>query len=358
MKLFCPISGVSYTTNIGYGHGQAPHPIFYFSLEQLTTQFLEPYTRGKLEEKEIHLLGCALLHTLPVQWEVAVEPSEKVNRIWRRNLEKLASAALWYDDRSSSQLPKYRIDKNTSTLHNLDQYVKSLTTTTILKAPVDSNDWETEADITETLTDNELVRAEETILAIVRSALNKAGKKQLPSLMAQWAASVGNFSEESISYPSSMADKGTVNTTLKKHWQYIIIKAFETTEYVNLLSEDITLADISELVEHCETEIEAGTLHYSILMKKLRAAKNVIEEFTSPAPMSQIQIVEHHEELAASLLGEASSSTLTDSTSLAPLAPTTPEHKVPTSAPLRKDYPSNASYLAAKLRYSRSKTNA
>jgi hypothetical protein len=266
VKLHCPKSGISYTCNIGYGHGRVPHPIFNLPVKSLIKGQLEPFMAGRLTLEESHLFGCALINKLPVMWETYL-PLELWQEDWGALVENLSVVALRYDDRRVADLPKFRITKATNDPAAIKGYMRALNS-----AITDLR----ESAFIETSVIKD--RAEEAILRIVRNTLNKVAstrdKNKLPELMAAWAASVGKFPKTSVPI-----DADGTQMPLHEYWKSIIVKLFSSDSPVALLSDTVQQEDIAELLEHCEQTIEVGTLHSLLLLKKLRDAISVLEEF-------------------------------------------------------------------------------
>lgn len=333
MKLTCPLSGISYHTDLGYGRGAAPHPIFYLPLKSLIAQHLNPFCDGKLDKIQLHLFGAALLHKLPTIWDTPLD-IDKCAKVWPKTIEKLAAVCLRLDDRKAKHLPEYHICKDTADLYNLKLYLESI------------DDVVAELDGSGTYKNTYLQRnAEEVIVRMLRQTLNKAEKKHsLPKLIADWALEVGEFPAYDVPI---LQDDGisTKKQPLCQFWHGLIIKAFTISDPVDMLSTQVTAADIDELIEHCEHNIEVGTVHSNALLGKLRTIREVLDEFRSPAPSRTINIAERNESLAIALLGEDAH--VPDKSVRIDNAPPL------TTEPLRKDYPSMGSYLAAKLKWQR-----
>lgn len=334
MKLYCPLSGISYSTNIGYGHGKAPHPTFYLPLKSLISQNLDAFTMGKLSEEETHLFGCALLHKLPVIWEVEVPLNENTKVIWRKYLEKLAACVLRYDSRLESDLPKYHIDRHSCNLGNLSIYLESLCDAV---AELESDgDSPTPTYITR--------NAEATILRMLRGSMSRKEKQEtFPMAMAEWAASVAAFPTELVTI--AVSSKGTEEKMLlRDYWKDIVVKLFRETDPINILSTTITPADVDELIEHCETHLEIGSLHSLALMRRLRDAKVILDEFRSPAPRAAITVRKNEILTAQFLEGNENVSQINIDR---------PKVSIPKDEPLRRDYPNTAAYLRARIAWQR-----
>ena len=261
MKLYCPLSGIAYTCNIGYGHGKVPHPVFSLPIKSLIKGQLEAAIAGDLSQDETHLFGCALLRKLPILWDTALLP-EYWKDHWPAIIEQLATVALRYDSRRQSDLPAFRLTAETATLNNLKTFLREF----------DSAISDINANIATSFIKD---RAEEVILRILRSALSSNNQKynKLPKLMADWAKAVGHFPKTSIPINES------ISMPLADYWHGIIRRSFEAQNPVEILSDTVSLSDIEELLEHCEEYIEYGSIHSIALFKKLRTAREILAEF-------------------------------------------------------------------------------
>jgi len=346
MKLFCPLSGTSYTVDIGYGHGQAPHPIFYIPLKSLIYQHLDKYCDGSLSSQEVHLFGCALLHKLPIIWESPLDfmqSSTQLHETWRKNIEKLATICLKYTHIEDSSLPQYRIDKRNRDLNNLKIYLASIDEA-VAELSYDEDDPEY---LTHPVPTYIQQNAEEVILKMLRGSMSKVEKKEsFPRLMADWAATTGNFPTTEIVVAITKGEEEV--TTIRKHWKNIVYLTFKATDPIDLLSSQVTPGDMEELIEHCEVNIEIGTIHSLALLRKLREVKSILKEFKSPAPSASMTIAKSYVITADFLSGE-----LLGGENETKFTVDRPKVTIPEKEPLRRDYPNTAAYLRARIAWNK-----
>lgn len=337
MKLICPLSGIRYTATYGLGSGTAPHPVFYLPATTLLSDYLPAWVEGRIQDTEtLHLLGCALLHKLPIQWETACTATPQT---WARNLEKLAAVVATLDSTITENIPKYRILQHSASLENLDQYLIAVTGAIWEQSLPDGDEY---------VPEHLILEAEAELLANLRRTFDKTAQTSLPKQMADWAAMVGDF--PAGEFTNSQGE----SVTIKSHWHNIIHATFSSSDYISLITSDITYADVDELVEHCETNITFTTLHGTVLLKKLRAVRDVLDEFKSPAPAHTIT-VEVADDLAATLLGEsrsgAASHATTEETETNANTATASKETEALTEPRRCDYPSAAAYFAARIKF-------
>ena len=336
MKLICPYTAVSYKTSVGYGHGQVPHPIFGLPAGELVGQNLDAFIINKLTPEELHLLGCALLAKLPVIWDTALDRETCIPK-WKAHIERLAATVLRYVDRGADDLPEYRICKATANLTNLNVYISAVNEAISSHQP-----WGT-VDPLDPYTSSSYLRdeAEEMILKLLRNVSNKANAtKELPDLMADWASDVGNFPDTKVIL------LGNRVTTLKLHWKFIIKRLFESKSPIEILSDNITVGDIAELIEQCEGHIDIGSIHSLALFKKLRQAQSILDEFSSPARLADIKVSAASKSGdLASLLGGADE----QGSSSRPV----PAREYQPGEPRKEDFTNLHAYLQAKIRWSK-----
>lgn len=321
MKLFCPKSAVSYTCDVGYGHGKIPHPIFQLPLKALIMQHLQAYTLGKLPDQDLHLLGCALVNHFPVEWRAPLRVSKCLS-YWKQNIERLATIITKLDPKRFEELPSYVISSQTQDLGSFNVYLESVLSARELSG---GQDWHAGQE------DLEL-----QILRTIRSSMQQAkSKKLLPELIADWAVEVGNFPDMKIQLANS-------TIPLSQYWRHMIVEVFRTDSPVSILSSDITRDDLDELIEHLEENLELGSIHSMTLMRKLREARSVIDEFRP-------RRLEDLEDPIAALLEDSKVSFMEVS------VPSSSEPKTYLPGePRRESFTTMAAYLQAKISWKKS----
>lgn len=328
MKLYCPKSDISYTTNIGYGHGKVLHPIFHLPLKALIMQHLDAAVTGKLSKDETHLLGCALLDKLPVHWRVPLHAS-RCFPYWRGNLEKLCTIVTKYSEaRHKGKVPEYIVDKHNCDLSGLNNYL-DMVANALREANGGAVTGASSASHA-SLAGLDAGDLDIEVLRLIRKSMQSTKmQKMLPEAMADWAATVGKF-------PSTIA---TINATTKlpldEYWKSLVASLFRSASPVEILSTDVTKADIEELAEHCEQHIEVGSVHSVVLFRKLREAISILDEFRPDK-------IDNPADL---LLADADS----------PAPEKAPSRELLPGEPARSSYATMAAYLAAKIAWNDSR---
>lgn len=280
MKVTCPYSGIDYDT-IGWGTVHHPHPIFSVSQELLLSKYLEAYVSNQFTETDIHLLGCALLaKTDLVTWSAKLYPTPDILKTWANSIQLLATTLVRINIKSKSALPKFRITTHSQV--ELSDGTVIPHSTNIKQFLTDLNQALDEgvfspADIEARKT---FQIAQDNIFRILRTPNWKTSDSyRLPEFMAKWASIAGDFPAQLITVPSTGK-----RISCKQYWRDMITVIFKNhANPAAILSEDICLNDVKELLDHCEQHLEFGTIHADTLLAKLRDTVSVLEEFTTPA---------------------------------------------------------------------------
>lgn len=288
MKVTCPITQVSYLVSPPSSSPAGckvshPHPILSSSIpvSALLATYLEPWAAGQLNPEETQLFGAALICKLPLARTPHFPSPEVMAPIWAKYLERLTKLALKLEGKESTLLPHLSITPET--ISSLPGMIDTLfTETNILFSPISeeakkrNKQYQINLILEAEVSTNQMTQ-EEIDSLILRglkgSNLSATESKKFPKLMASWACSVGEFPTAHVTTESGR--KIRIDT----HWKSIIVSAFSSDGMHAILSEDVNLGDIEDLLEHCSTEIPVGTIHASQLFKKLETLKEILEEF-------------------------------------------------------------------------------
>lgn len=299
MKLKCPISGLTYQSEDNLpGCITQIHPLLseFTSPSYLAETYLPLWAAEQLDDSQTHLLALAFLMKLPLV-SVPILPHASIAAFlpfWNKHMEKLAKIACKLEDKSFTQLPKLRITPDS--LQFLSNQIDDLwTETNILFNPISEKARKLNKasyksaflDSMEAAPQIGIYDKDEINSIILRgmkgSPLSLRESKAFPQLVANWAASVGNFP---LAYVTLESGK---KVTIMEVWKNIIISAFSKDGIYRILEDNVTLADCEELLDHCYSEIPVGTLHASELFKKLEVIQSVLEEFRSLGKPQKIE---------------------------------------------------------------------
>lgn len=328
MKVKCPISHVTYkTADLLGGSFTAPHPILSqtVTFKELKVTYLARWAAGTLDETDTHLLGTALLLKLPIEGKVEmplVSP-KNFHAFWQDHMERLAKTVEFLEGREFTHLPKLRIHNESIT--SLKSHLTTLMDAArSLWSPIseEARRRNTRLANDKTISLLELnsaiissrsraadgydeIHEKDTVDEILNrglkgSPLTRSEARKFPTLIANWAAEVGEFPTAMVTLESGK------KVSIAQHWKGIIEQAFQKDAVVSILSSDVNIGDVTELLEHCYTEIPAGTLHASELFKKLEVLREVLDEFKSEgAPPKPAVFTGTQDDLLAAISGES-----------------------------------------------------
>lgn len=272
MKLTCPISQLTYSTNIGYGTGSSIHPALTQPLKQLVAN-LPSYYSGRIAAESpdsLYLYKLAWLCQLP-----DITFRTPVNRPTAEPaltgvLDRMISLVTTVQQHKHIHFPALVIDKESANLDTLKFYLDSLEEC-ITEAKRSGRELSAAAKLT---------RIESTLERMVLSQL-KAHRTKTSKLIAEWAALAADFPMFRVTVPGTGKE-----VPCSEYWQLIITNSFvESTN--TLLELSIPVADIEELIDHCEDYIPHGTVYASVLMRSLRAARDTVAEMLTPAGVAK-----------------------------------------------------------------------
>lgn len=289
MKAICKITGIPYTIQSfpGCSHlGKVTHPMLSQEIpfHILHDQYLKTWAAGQLPANETHLLGIAFLLRLPIE-EGSYIPKlkpEKLQAFWNKNMQALARMADKVQSyKYLSRIPKFRVSEDSFSalpdyLKELDLEIKSHTSPISDLARKRNSELAKGASYAEIMKGIESNDSTEEIIkrGLKGSLLNKKETKAFPQLIAAWAAHTGNFPKALYTMPSGKKEP------LADLWKRIIVHAFQPAgKLLDILGENVTAADVEELLDHCFTEIPVGTLQASELFKRLAVLQEILEEF-------------------------------------------------------------------------------
>lgn len=360
MKLLCPLSGIKYEVGTfklsSYKEQKVPHPFLSFPLNEVLGSCLPRFANETLFEEDLHLFGTYLVSKLPIErWGAPLLEKEAISYwtpFWLAHIESLAATVKRLDGKKPRNLTTFNVitDDGIAPLSNLKEWLASTNTTInefyspITKEALDRNKV-FRANLGEESFSSE-AQCNAVIEKILRGSLSSPREKQkFPELVANWAAKVGDF--PNTVFRDSKGDRKTI----RSFWKQIIQDAFDLGAngkgYANILTSDVTIADLEELQEHCMETIPSGTLQSRALWEELAKLKEVILEFKSPSRASDLSIEILSSQDITSILEEVSH-----------VAPIKNVENDDPDMPRKEDYPSLSSFVKAKMAYKLSKEKA
>lgn len=363
MKMKCPLSGISFQfSSFQTLEVKQLHPLFSCKPKEVIGTYLAPALSGKLVPHEVHLFGTFLLSQLPVErWDrplLDLASLEYWETFWAKHLEKLSSAILRIDGKEISRLPVFAVQCRASSegqpLGNMKDWLTELhlriaeyyepisdeakKRNKVFRAELGETQYVTEEDC------NRLIEK-----ALRGSLLNDREKQKFPGIIASWAARVGDF-------PTAYFQKESGEKVVLAHfWKGIIQAAFDldprSMGVASLLSDGVTVEDLDELLEHCQTNIPIGTMQASALFRELEKVKEVIEEFRPSGAGSTRNL-----DISIAILSQKEITDILHEVS--PVAPQVRKEETDPLAPKKEDYPTLSAFVRAKARYAESKKAA
>jgi hypothetical protein len=328
-KFTCGISGlrceVSYLP-ISLDSREYAHPIFFLPQKKLLG-LVSKYEHGELGDIESYLLYLALFNSTDlVEFRVPASYDPKTTPyILANGIEPLAKIAFKLNAITvpSFQCPKFVITPDTKNLSNSLHWIHA---------------WE--SSLNDFMEGNRRRVINEEIEAIeariYRMILDPNVKPEKhANTLAIWAAKAASFPEYQTKTETIFG-----NMSLCEYWQLIIRKCVNEKAIF-----DVPAKDIAELIEHCETNLELGTIYSHSLLNLLRDGREKqisylglgnLDEYTLSEPFV---ILEDSDDT-----GDANLISVINS--------------APTIEPKRMDYKSEFDYQRARIRYLAAKRNS
>ena len=330
-RVLCSYSGVEFKVEhfigVSLTSREMHHPIFSLSTPALLS-LADSYWEDKMSEVESYLYYLALLNSSNlVDFRNPAIRTGESNRIIASNMERLLALAelLYTIGTNQAQtvicLPRFVIsnESGTSDLSATRDWLH------IWKA--NYNDWRQNYKTSTTL---EKLARYETILERNIKDRNKDLSKYI-SYLSNWASIAGDFP-----ICSAGLDKSILNgraMSLADYWCYII-KACAKLESIW----EIPAEDIKELIEHCEENIDHGSIYAETLMTTLR------EGYSKKTAYINLGDIDIGASGVTFRILDADSS-VEDANKIAMI------DSAPLEKPVLKDYPNKLAYLRAKAKW-------
>lgn len=352
MKLLCPFSGIHYEVPTfklsNFKEHKVPHPFLSFSLNEVLGSCLPAFSKETIFGEDLHLFGTYLITKLPIEiWGnplLEKAPLEYWIPFWLKNIERLAATAKRLDGKKPRNLPTFSmLGDEHAPLHNLSEWLTSANICinehyASITPEAHKRNKEFRANLGEQEFSSES-QCNAVIEKILRGSLSSPREKEkFPELISNWAAKVGDF-------PNSVFRKSNGDRiTLRNFWKQIIQDAFDLggkgKGYSNILTSDVTVSDLDELIEHCQENIPCGTMHSRALYEELAKLKEVIQEFRPLA---------NRDNLSMEILSSDDIHTILADVSHLPVVPVKVNDDP--DMPRKEDYPTLSSFVKAKMAY-------
>jgi hypothetical protein len=256
MKILCSHSSLEFTTEHFPGtfySKEICHPIFYLPQKKLLS-YTSKWAAGELTPTDSYLLFLALLKSSDrVEFRVPVFKTPFTDSIVAQNMEFLVRTVIKLNTvvNPSVVFPSFAITPETKFLSNVKYWIES---------------WHSSY---EEFRSGKFKEYDNRALAHRESALQRMIKnphKPISSYatqIADWANLAGSFPSFIVSSPFTR----NTQITCDVYWKQIIVKCARDESIFSIPRNDLT-----ELIEHCETNIPVGSGIYShALFKVLRS---------------------------------------------------------------------------------------
>lgn len=255
-----------------------------------------------------------------MEWRTPAQYTPQTQQIIANNMEQLIHIIGRVDAVShpSLVLPHFVIGYETRTLENSYHWIQVWIQ--------NYNDWYD--GVKSHANDQELTRRENSLNKLIKTSHKRI--EDYPRILANWASVAGNFPVFTVKV------KG-ISMSCSEYWESLIIKCANANTAFGIPS-----ADLNELIEHCEDEIEGeGSIYSRALMKYLRAGREMAQNYLGlPVDLG----FSGRELTSYRLLDPANISA--DEANVQNMIDSAPEKE-----PKEKDYPNKISYLKAKGRW-------
>jgi len=255
-RILCSISGIEFKCEhfpIALHAGEYYHPIFAVPTKRLFpyyNKWLAPTPESALTKTDSFLLFAALLKaTELVEFRQPIRQCTTTNQIVASNMSRLFAVAWKLNEITHPSLlkliPKVAITSDTATLENISSWIAI---------------WNEAFENFASGLRNEELRSQiqRKEAALERLIKNPAiHPVKYAAILAQWATDAAAFPDHTATY-----------------WQEVIIKCHTDTSLIS-----IPLVDIEELLEHCEEQLDLGSIYSHHLFATLRTAQDTIRGF-------------------------------------------------------------------------------
>lgn len=319
MKILCSKSGIEFRCDhipLYLTSGEAHHPIFNLTLPKLFR--LYPKWQAKeLTKTDSFLLFTALLNaTELVEFRCHIYQRPNTDQIVASNMTALFQTIgnIMTIKNPRFAVPRFVISKETRDLENVRYWIEAWQS-----AYQDFLDGMRAYDLR-----TKLQKKAEGLERLIKNPSLKP--ERYAHFLASWAAEAAEFPTFTIKLPD------TTEISLSEYWQEIIVKCHTETEIIS-----IPRKDLDELIEHCQENLDAGSIQAHQVFTTLKTGKQVHDGFFS--------------------IGSPTFSILNDGDSIEQSNLALLIQTAPTEEPRRIDYPSDFKFLQAKMKYSLWKMN-
>jgi len=325
MKILCALSSIEFDCvhipGTFYSR-ELTHPIFYLPQKKLLS-LTGKWASSGLTPTDSYLLFLALLNSSDlIDWRVPVSRNEQTDSIVANNMESLLRTVIKLNTVADPEqvFPHYAISNDTRFLTNVSHWIEN---------------WahcynEFKSGYKSAHESAVLIRRENALARLIKNPHKPISSYS--SELSHWASQAGNFPTFTIKSPfgSNIGQE----MSCADFWKEIIVRCTKN-EYIFSIPE----SDLTELLDHCRTNIPVGSIYSHALFKVLESAKTRMSTFLNlgdPDVKSSYSLIS-----ASSNVEDANMKALIDS--------------APAEEPVRAAYQSDFAYRKAKLRWDMAK---
>lgn len=320
-KILCAISGIEFTCEhvpMALHSREAKHPIFYLPTKKLYALYAK-WSQGELTDTDSYLLFCALYNiTDLVEFTSPFERSALSKSIVANNLPKLVEVINRID------AVNHHLHEQVFARMHVSHETKDMASCALWIEIWNKNYVDYISGYKNELLRTRVRQREDVLQKLIKKADKEPNK--YARVLAKWAADAAKFPEFEVENVFT-----NTKTTLSAYWQQIIeMCCKEDRIYL------IPKADFDELMEHCEANIEPGTIYSYTLSELLKTGLYKKKNYLG---LGEIDLVGTPFRIlnASDNIQDANMLAMIDS--------------APKSLPLRANYESNIAYLRASLAY-------
>lgn len=312
-KILCSKSGITFQCEhfpIYLSQGETHHPIFDVPLKRLWKYFPK-WQQGELTKTDSFLLFLSYLNSTElVEFRTHVWQRPDTDKIIASNMEYLfyTIGKIITIKHPKFSVPRFVVSNETRDLSNVHYWIKS---------------WEESYhDFCNGLKDQELrsrlLRKESALERLIKNPALKP--ERYAHILADWAS-------EAAAFPDfEMRDSQGNETTLSEYWKDIIMRCYKAESIISIPEKDL-----SELLAHCEENLDLGTVQSYHLFNTLREGLETLQGFFS--------------------IGSATFSILGSNDDVGIENLKLMVASAPLEMPKRTEYPSDFAFLRAKMKY-------
>lgn len=259
MKILCAKSGILFKVEyfpFTSDNASMVHPVFEIPQHKLLS-LVPKWTKGELNQVDTYLYFLSLLDsTGQVEFRTHCKPTEETIQILSNNLENLIQivGAMNCIKHPEFVVTRICITKENNSLDNVHYWLQT---------------WQQNIDDFKQGYANQELRQSIVKRELALEKLIKTPYKdtQLAAQIASWAELAGAFPQFETITPFGLI-------SIAEYWKLIIRKCMKAESIFSIPTKDIV-----ELIEHCEDNIEHGTIYAHTLMSILREGRDKQNSF-------------------------------------------------------------------------------